>query len=110
MNMRRPPRRRELTPEVEQDVRRIEAMWHDCRARFAKGGSFLFGAACAADAMYAPVVSRFHTYDIAVADDTRAYMQAVIGLPAWREWVEGAHRESWVLPRAEVDWPNVLKA
>jgi glutathione S-transferase len=110
MNMRRPPRRRELTPEVENDVRRIEAMWRDCRARFGKGGPFLFGAACAADAMYAPVVSRFHTYDIAVADDTRAYMRAVMALPAWGEWEKAARQESWLLPRAEVDWPDVLKA
>jgi len=109
MNMARPQKKRELTPEVEADVARIEAMWSDSRRRFGKGGAFLFGAACAADAMYAPVVSRFHTYDITVDDDTRGYMKAVMTLPAWREWEQEALAESWVLPRGEVDWPEVLR-
>ena len=53
---------RELPPEVPANVQRIDAMWTDCRKRFGAGGPFLFGAFGAADAMYAPVVSRFHTY------------------------------------------------
>ena len=48
------------------NVRRIEAMWAECRARYGAGGPFLFGAFGAADAMYAPVVARFHTYDVEV--------------------------------------------
>jgi glutathione S-transferase len=103
MNMRRPPQRRELTPEVQNDVRRIEQMWRDCRARFGQGEPFLFGAAGAAEAMYAPVVSRFHTYDIEVGEDTRAYIRAVMALPAWLEWEKAALQEEWVLPRSEVD-------
>jgi glutathione S-transferase len=110
MNMRRPPQRRELTPEVQNDVTRIEQMWRDCRERFGQGGLFLFGDAGAADAMYAPVVSRFHTYDIEVGEDTRAYMRAVTALRAWVEWETAARQEEWVLFRAEVDWPNVLRA
>lgn len=103
MNMRRPPQRRELTPEVQKDVARIEAMWRDCRAGFGKGGPFLFGTAGAAEAMYAPVVSRFHTYDIDVGADTRTYMNTVMALPAWTEWEKAARAEEWVLPRAEID-------
>jgi glutathione S-transferase len=110
MNMRRPPQRRELSSEVQADVKRIEQMWSDSRARFGNGGPFLFGAAGGADAMYAPVVSRFHTYDIEVGRDTRNYMNAVMALPAWLEWKRAACEETWVLPRAEVDWPDVLKA
>ena len=109
MNMARPPKRRDLTTEVKNDITRLEQMWSDCRARFGKGGPFLFGAASAADAMYAPVVSRFHTYDIAVSPDTRAYMQAVRTLPAWTAWETAARQEAWVLPRSEVDWPEVLR-
>ena len=96
------------TPGALADIARIEALWTEARAR--SGGPFLFGAACAADAMYAPVVSRFHTYEIAVDEDSRAYMRAVMALPAWGEWEKAARQESWVLPRAEVDWPDVLKA
>ena len=66
MNMWRPVKPLALTPEAEANVRRIEAMWTDCRNRYGKGGAFLFGAFGAADAMYAPVVSRFHTYAVEV--------------------------------------------
>jgi glutathione S-transferase len=86
-------------------VRRIEALWSECRARFAAAGPFLFGAFGAADAMYAPVVSRLHTYDVDVSDTARAYMQAVMALPAWREWCAAALQESWVVADDELDWP-----
>jgi glutathione S-transferase len=114
MNMARPPKKRQFPPEVHgdvmRDVKRIEEMWADCRARFGNGGPFLFGAACAADAMYAPVVSRFHTYEIEIGEAARAYMQAVVALPAWSEWERAASQEPWILPRGEVDWPTVPRA
>jgi glutathione S-transferase len=59
--------------------------------------------------MYAPVVSRFHTYDVAVGAAARRYMDAVMGLPAWSEWRAAALEEPWVLPEDEPDWPTVLK-
>jgi glutathione S-transferase len=110
MNMWRPVIKRELTPEAAANVARIEAIWNDCRARFAKGGPFLFGRFGAADAMYAPVVARLHTYAVAVGPGTRAYMDAVMALPAWREWHDAAVKEPWVLAEDEVDWPTVRKA
>jgi glutathione S-transferase len=109
MNMRRPVKPRDLPPEVQSNVRRIEAMWADCRRRFGGAGAFLFGAFGAADAMYAPVVSRFHTYAVEVDAAGRAYMEAVMALPAWSEWLAGALEEPWVLPEDEVDWPTVLR-
>jgi glutathione S-transferase len=108
MNMRRPVLRRELNVEAQTNVQRIEAIWTDCRTKFAAGGAFLFGAFGAADAMYAPVVSRFHTYDVTVGALCRAYMEAVMALPAWSEWRAAALAEAWVLPEDEVDWPIVL--
>src|SRR5581483_1968041 len=84
MNFSRPVIKRALTPEVEANVARIEAVFADCLSRY--GGPFLFGAFSAADAMYAPVVSRLHTYDVAVATDTRGYMEAMMAVPAWQEW------------------------
>jgi glutathione S-transferase len=110
MNISRAVKRRELAPEVAADVRRIETMWTECRARFGTSGPFLFGAFSAADAMYAPVVSRFHTYGIQMNRAADAYMQAVMALPAWAEWAAAARQEAWVLARCEVDWPKVLKA
>jgi glutathione S-transferase len=110
MNMWRPVIKRDLTGEAEANVQRIEAMWKDCRARFGKGGSFLFGRFGAADAMYAPVVARLHTYAVAIGGGTRAYMDAVMALPAWAEWHAAAVKEPWVLAADEVDWPTVRKA
>jgi glutathione S-transferase len=110
MNMWRPVIKRDLTGEAEANVARIEAIWNDCRARFGGGGPFLFGRFGAADAMYAPVVARLHTYAVAVGAGARAYMNAVMALPAWREWHAAAVKEPWVLAADEVDWPMVLKA
>ena len=112
MNMWRPVIKRDITPDAAVNIARIEAMWSDCRARFGEkaGGPFLFGRYGAADAMYAPVVSRLHTYAVEVSAGTRAYMDAVMALPAWTEWHAAGIKEPWVLPEDEVDWPTVLKA
>jgi glutathione S-transferase len=109
MNMWRPVERRHLTAQTAANVRRIDAMWSDCRARFGAGGPFLFGAFSAADAMYAPVVSRFHTYAVEVGAASRAYMEAITALPAWTEWSAAALKEEWVLAEDEVDWPEVKR-
>ena len=110
MNMWRPVIKRELTPEVEANVRRIDALWMECRARFGAGGPFLFGRFSAADAMYAPVVARFTTYAIDAGPESRAYMDAVRALPAYEEWKAAGIKETWLLAEDEVDWPKVLKA
>jgi glutathione S-transferase len=110
MNMWRSVKKRELGDDVMTNVRRIEALWRECRERYGAGGPFLFGAFGAADAMYAPVVARFHTYDVTVDKAARTYMDAVMALPAWAEWRSAALQEPWVLPEDEVDWPQVLKA
>jgi glutathione S-transferase len=107
MNIQRRIIPREIDADAAADVTRIEAIWSECRSRFGKGGPFLYGTFGAADAMYAPVVSRFHTYAIKVSDTARGYMNALMALPAWNEWREGARRERWVLPHDEVDYPDV---
>jgi glutathione S-transferase len=109
MNVWRPVRPRSLDDGSKTNVARIEEIWRDCRARFGVGGPFLFGAFGAADAMYAPVIWRFHTYAVAVSDAARDYMRAMMALPAWSEWRDAARREPWVLPLDEVDWPQVLR-
>jgi glutathione S-transferase len=109
MNMWRPVLPRQLEPDALSDVARIEAIWSECRARFGAGGPFLYGAFGAADAMYAPMVSRFHTYAVGVGAVARDYMHAVMALPAWKEWREAALREPWILPHDEVDWPEVKR-
>jgi glutathione S-transferase len=88
---------------VMADVARIAALWRDARHRFGAGGPFLFGQFSAADAMYAPVVTRFETYAIPVDPETRAYMDAVLALPSFGEWRDAALKETWVYGEDEVD-------
>jgi glutathione S-transferase len=109
MNVWRPVKVRPLDDASKADVARIDAIWSDCRRRYGAAGPFLFGPFGAADAMYAPVIWRFHTYAVDVSAPARAYMSAMMALPAWQEWREAARREPWVLPHDEVDWPQVLR-
>ncbi len=103
--------KRELPQPVIDNVQRIEALWADCRARFGGGGPFLFGERFGnADAMYAPVVSRFYTYDVSVTAQTRAYMDAVMALPAFEAWTTAGIAEPWLFAEDEPDWPMVHRA
>ncbi|MDB5510973.1 MAG: Glutathione S-transferase domain [Enterovirga sp.] len=88
---------------VARDVARIDALWTDARARFGGGGPFLFGAFSAADAMYAPVVTRLDTYSVEVSPVARAYVEAVLALPSFRVWREAALAEPWFYKEDEVD-------
>jgi glutathione S-transferase len=107
MNVARPGKKRALDNGATADAARVDAIWSECRAQFGGEGAFLFGSFSAADAMYAPVVWRFHTYAVEVTAAARAYMGAVMALPASIEWREAARRETWVLAHDEVDWPEV---
>ncbi|GAA5236868.1 glutathione S-transferase family protein [Verticiella sediminum] len=78
---------------VAADVDRILSLWGATREQFGAGGPFLFGAFCAADAFFAPVVSRFVTYGVPVGEPHRAYMDAVLALPAMQEWMHDARQE-----------------
>lgn len=98
-NFRREPKPVPIGPEVRADIDRIEAAWRDARRRYGQGGAFLFGAFSAADAMWAPVVNRFQAYAIEVLPETRAYMAAVMALPAWQSWIAGAKAEPWRIAR-----------
>lgn len=112
MNMWRPPAKKELSPDAHANIARIQTIWTETRAKFGEGGPFLFGKFTAADAMYAPVVSRFETYAIDVTAPVADYMKAMIALPAWQEWRRVALNETWVIPQFEENYPDVprLKA
>jgi glutathione S-transferase len=93
--------RTSLPDAVAADVRRIVAIWQDCRRRHGTGGPFLIGRFSAADAMYAPVASRFRTYlpDLAPYGDdglAQAYVETLFALPAMAEWESGARQETGV--------------
>lgn len=108
MNLWLPVKPRPMPDDVIANMKRIEMIWAECRAQFGQGGPFLFGERFGnADAMYAPVVARFHNYGLPVGAATRAYMDAVMATPAWREWSGAALKEPWVLQHNEPDWPLV---
>ena len=92
------------TREVLADVARVEAIWRDARGRFGGAGPYLFGAEFgAADAMYAPVVTRFLTYEPELAPDSHAYCAAVRAHPLMAAWYAAAAAEpaEWRLDRYE---------
>jgi glutathione S-transferase len=101
MNMRSSFPDRGVTPEAQADINRITALWRDCRSRFGAGGEFLFGHFTVADAMYAPVVSRFRTYKIALEDEAQRYADALWALPALQEWLVAARNEPMIIEAAE---------
>jgi len=94
MNVRRSSPGKGRGPGVEADIERIRSSWRDCRERFGAGGDFLFGACSLADCFYAPVVTRFVTYAVELDPVCRAYRDAVLALPAMREWRSAAERET----------------
>lgn len=79
------------TPEALADVRRIQAIWREQLG--ASGGPFLFGAFSIADAMFAPVTTRFTTYGVDLDETCRAYVDAVAALPAMKQWQKDAEAE-----------------
>lgn len=93
----------EISSDVADNLRRIEGLWSEARTRFAAktGGDFLYGAFTAADAMFAPVVTRLDTYELRVAPETRRYMNAVLAHPAFVRWRSEALQEPWIIPHYE---------
>jgi glutathione S-transferase len=102
MNIRKRVPGLELTSEARSDVVRMLGLWAEARARFGKGGPFLFGTFSAADIFYAPVVTRFITYGVGLPGFAQAYMQAVWEHPWMQEWIEQAENERWVIEQFEV--------
>jgi len=86
-----------MAPGVQADIDRITAIWRDCRQRFGSGGEMLFGQFTIADAMFAPVVSRFTTYNVQLDPVSRMYSDAIWVLPAMQEWAAEAQVETEVI-------------
>jgi glutathione S-transferase len=102
MNLRRKFPGLGRTPEALADIARIAAIWRETRERFGAGGPFLFGRDFTmADAMYAPVASRFATWEPEIPADARAYVDAVMAQAWLREWLAAAEREPWVIAKYE---------
>jgi glutathione S-transferase len=103
MNLRRTIPGRRFSAECRGEIDRVSAIWRDCRARRAEDGPFLFGGFSIADAMYAPVVTRFRTYEIPLDAVCAAYAAEVWNLPAMEAWVAAAARETIVIDKFEYE-------
>src|SRR5437868_9339611 len=88
---------------VQADIDRVVALWRECLATY--GGPFPFGKTpTMADAMYAPVCTRFNTYDIKLDSDCAAYCAAILALPAMKEWIEAAKAEPEEVEELDVEF------
>ena len=102
MNVRKSFAPREISEPVREEIDRILQLWAQARARFGGTGQFLFGDWCAADIMYAPVVTRFITYGVPVPNFAGVYMKQVLSHPHVAEWIDKAQDEPWVIDQWEV--------
>ena len=101
MNVRKSYSPRELDDGVKDDINRILQLWAQARARFGGTGDYLFGDWCAADIMYAPVVTRFITYGVPVPPFAALYVKAVLSHPHVQDWIDQAQDEPWVIEQYE---------
>jgi glutathione S-transferase len=101
MNVRKSYPPKELNEDVRGEIDRILQLWAQARARFGGTGEFLFGNWCAADIMYAPVVTRFITYGVPVPPFAALYVKAVLSHPAVSDWIDQAQDEPWVIEQYE---------
>lgn len=102
MNLKAHFPRFKVWSRAEADIERIAAIWRDCLERH--GGPFLFGDRTVADAMYAPVVTRFLTYDVKLDPDCTAYGRRIMAMPEMKQWIAEAQREPEGIEELEVEF------
>jgi glutathione S-transferase len=87
---------------AQADIDRVCAIWRECLAR--SGGLFLYGERTMADAMYAPVVTRFKTYDVTLDDRLARYCEHILAMPEMQEWIAAARLEPEDIEELEVEF------
>ena len=102
MNVRARKPGKGRAPGVAEDIERVQAVWNDCRTRFGTGGDYLFGDFGIADAMFAPVVFRFRTYDVHLDTVCGAYVETMLARPDMKEWEAAAIDEPWTIAAFEI--------
>ncbi len=102
MNCRAENRSLAITPDIADEVRRIEALITDCRDAHAKNGPWLFGDFSIADAMFAPIIFSLHTYGIPGNQAVSEYAETVRNNPFVHEWFESARNEHETIAICEV--------
>ena len=103
MNIRASHPGKGRAPGVAEDIARIGEIWTTCRSAAAGDGDFLFGPWSAADAMYAPVASRFRTYAVALDPAAQTYAESVLDSSWYKAWEAEALKEPWIVPEDEIE-------
>ncbi|SDU20134.1 glutathione S-transferase family protein [Stappia sp. ES.058] len=103
MNLRRTPAPHPRAPEAGRDIARIREIWTTCRGEAGDSGPFLFGPFSAADCFFAPVVTRFLTYQLDMGETVRAYADAVMTHPLMLDWRAEAAKETAIVEADEVE-------
>jgi glutathione S-transferase len=101
MNVRARDRRVSVTPQLAEDIARIDEIWSGCRLAHGAGGGWLFGDFSIADAMFAPVFFRFQTYGAQLSPVSQAYLSYALQDPGLREWQDAAAKEGHPLPQVD---------
>jgi glutathione S-transferase len=102
MNLKAHFPRFKVWTRAEADIERIAVIWRDCLERY--GGPYLFGARTMADAMYAPVVTRFKTYDVKLDPVCSAYGDRILAMPEMQDWIAAAKLEPEGIEELEVEF------
>ncbi len=97
MDMKRNQALDGIPEEAAEDIRRICAIWSDCRRRFGQDGPYLFGHASIADAFYAPVASRLRSYAVELPAEAAAYVDTIYRWPAFQRWYQAALQETEII-------------
>jgi len=105
MNCRARTNVKQISPKLQGEIDRVCAIWNDCRSRYGADGNFLFGPFTIADAMYAPVATRFITYGIKFGKPEGQYVDTILSLPAMQEWLAEAAAEKEVIQEYEIKTP-----
>jgi glutathione S-transferase len=92
--------------ETDKEIKRIDQLWSQLRNNYGHSGEYLFGELCIADCMFAPMVSRFNTYQPVLCETSQHYVNAVINNSAMQKWYKQASEETEVLDREEVGQPR----
>ena len=101
MNVRAKDRRVPVTPQLQEDIARIDEIWSGCRQAYGAGGGWLFGDFSIADAMFAPVFFRFQTYGARLSPASQAYLNYALQDPSLRDWQDAAAKEAHPLPHVD---------
>ena len=102
MNIRKDYRGFGRSPDVDEDIARIIAIWNDCRARFGAGGPYLFGHFTLADAAFAPVCFRCKTYGLEVNGAAGDYLATMLANKHMQEWEAAARAETESIPEEDL--------